>query len=257
MPIKEEEYSVGSSEDESISCNISYQYDEKGYITYVREKKKIGNSFEIRETKIKYDSEGNVIQRNSDNSAYEDGDEYMAEYDKDGYIVKTNIFDDNFLKEEYSDGNLQIVYNAQHKPEKMNRGVYHYYYEYSNDLISEISVTNDNDEIEKEFILQYDENNNLIEISDTENGTKMSIEYDKFYVDKKNFDYYLGHYFYEYRNIPLNDRNSMEVNMWEPYYITEINHDIFQDNLLWELCALPKVSLEEYYAGNPLKPDNK
>ena len=102
------------------------------------------------------------------------------------------------------------------------------------------------------YDIKYDENNNVIELTDSaDSNFDLSIEYKPYYIDKTYFDYYLSCYYYGYIGTPFDD--CMEYIM--DCYITEINNDVLQGKLRSEICKLPYIAREDYFVGNPFQVD--
>ena len=210
-------YSSSNTYDQEDEDCITYQYDEKGNII----------------EKIVPDVNGRAMK-------------YMK-YDEDGYIVSTEILCGLYVADYTL---LLFTYNEQHKPKQIiDNGSYTATYQYENNLISKVTVKDGPD-----FSIKYDENGNLVEMTNSlDKGFKMSIQYKPYYVDKEYFDYYLSCYYYRYLDTPLEQSLFYEI----PLYITEINQDVLQGKLRSSFCDLPYIAPEDVYVGNPFKVDNK
>lgn len=237
--LKEEHY--GSDYSGTVTRTYTYTYDkdanikryDKNYNSTVQ-----GSSYEGSYV-YEYNEIGNVIKQiHTDYSGTVR--EKNIVYDKDGYITSCDDIEGD---------NMKIKYNNQHKPVMIAYGDRRVNYEYENSLISKISYV-DWDGKKRKLSFKYDENDNIIEVSSPiDNNFKVSIEYDKYYVDKEYFDYYLNCYYYLYSSIPLSSLD------YDGLCITLINNDVLQGALISEFSNLPYIRIEHVYTGTQLKAD--
>lgn len=222
----------------TVTRTYTYQYDKDANITRYDtnyDSTKNGSEYEGYYF-YEYDEKGNVVKRV--HVDYEgDQSEASVVYDAEGYITSCD---------EIKFNGIQIEYNELHKPVSISYSDRKLRYEYDNNLISKIYSESDEDTAV--LNLQYDENGNLTDITDEKDTNyKVTIEYEKYYVDQEYFEYYFNCYYNGYQTIPLD-------NIFR-FCITEINNDVLQGDILSEFCNLPYISIEDGYTGNVLKAD--
>ncbi|MEE1341762.1 MAG: hypothetical protein U0L23_03525 [Lachnospiraceae bacterium] len=228
---------------ESRLC-YSYEQDEHGRITKYSVKRLYYSDKDKAEEggyRYEYDQEGNVVKGISLYST--EYTEKNFSYDKEGYMTKCEGL---HSLDDYDNTPFTFRYNEQHKPITISNGYCKWEYEYGKDLVSKITYD------DGVYDIKYDENNNVIELTDSaDSNFDLSIEYKPYYIDKTYFDYYLSCYYYGYIGTPFDD--CMEYIMH--CYITEINNDVLQGKLRSEICKLPYIAREDYFVGNPFQVD--
>lgn len=146
--------------------NISYKYDEKGYLIEEFEGESSHNRYTSRKKVYKYDSHGNVIEKEYyiDNK-YDHKDKYKYLYDKQGNIIEKTTKDNEVYHYSYDDSG-KVLEEKKSWREYFGSYIYYFYDENGNLLKSVCPYASYGFIILEATCYKYDSMGNRIEMSE-------------------------------------------------------------------------------------------